>query len=54
MQPASPMMMTPASGPSDKFVRVTSTVFLNAAQAAAVKADTLVILKIDDDIEEYH
>jgi hypothetical protein len=53
-QPASPTMMTPAPGPSDKSVQVTSTLFLNAAQAATVKADMLVILAIGDDLEEYH
>jgi hypothetical protein len=46
-------MMTPASGPSDKLVQVTSALFLNATQAATVKADILAILKIDDDIEQY-
>jgi hypothetical protein len=54
MQPALPMMTTPTSGPSDKLVRITFALFLNATQPAAVKVDTLVILKIDDDIEEYH
>jgi hypothetical protein len=53
MQPASPTMTTPASGPSDKLVRITSALFLNAASAATVKADSLAILKIDNDIEEY-
>jgi hypothetical protein len=54
MQPASPMMMTPASGPSDKLARVTSTLFLNAAQVATMKVDTSAILKLDDNIKEYH
>jgi hypothetical protein len=53
MQPASTTMMTPASGPSDKLARITSTLFLNAAQAAAVKADPSAILTIDEDIAEY-
>jgi hypothetical protein len=47
------MMMTPTSRPSDKLVQITSTLLLNAAQAAAVTADTLVIQNIDDDIEKY-
>jgi hypothetical protein len=46
-------MMTPASGPSDKLARITSTRFLNTAQVAAVKVDPLAILTIDEDIEEY-
>jgi hypothetical protein len=54
MQPALPMIMTPTSGPSDKLVRITSAVSVNAAEAASVKVDTSAILKIDDDIEEYH
>jgi hypothetical protein len=54
MQPALPTMMTPTSGPSDKLVQITSTLFLNAAQAATVKADILAILNIDDNIKEYH
>jgi hypothetical protein len=53
MQPASPMMMIPTSGPSDKLARITSALFLNAAQVAAVKADPSGILTIDEDIEEY-
>jgi hypothetical protein len=48
------MMMTPASGPSDTLARITSALFLNTAQAAAVKADPSVILTIDEDIEEYY
>jgi hypothetical protein len=47
------MMTTPASGPSDKLVQVTSTLFLNATQPATVKVDTSAILKIDDNIKEY-
>jgi hypothetical protein len=54
MQPASPSMTTPASGPSNKLARITSTLFLNAAQAAAITADPSAILTIDKDIEEYH
>jgi hypothetical protein len=54
MQPASPTMTTPASGPSDKLARITSTLFLDAAQAAAVKADPSAILTIDEDIAEYY
>jgi hypothetical protein len=46
--------MTPASGPSDKLVQITSALFLNTAQAATVKVDISAILKIDDDIQEYH
>jgi hypothetical protein len=48
------MMMTPTSGPSDKLVPITSTLFLNATEVAAVKVDTSAIIKIDNDIEEYH
>jgi hypothetical protein len=47
-------MTTPASSPSDKLARITSALFLNAAQAAAVKADPSAILTIDEDIAEYH
>jgi hypothetical protein len=46
-------MMTPASGPSDKLARITSALFLDAAQVAAVKADPSAILTIDEDIAEY-
>jgi hypothetical protein len=53
MQLASPTMTTPASGPSDKLARITSALFLDAAQAAAVKADPSAILTIDEDIAEY-
>jgi hypothetical protein len=53
MQPASPTMMTPASGPSAKLGRITSALFLNATQVATVKADPSVILTIDEDITEY-
>jgi hypothetical protein len=42
------------SGPSDKLARITSAPFLDAAQAAAVKADPSAILTIDEDIAEYH
>jgi hypothetical protein len=54
MQPTSTTMMTPASGPSDKLARITSTLFLNAAQVATIKADPSAILTIDEDIAEYH
>jgi hypothetical protein len=54
IQPASPTMMTPASGPSDKLARITSALFLNTAQAATVIVDPSAILTIDEDIEEYH
>jgi hypothetical protein len=47
-------MITPTSGPSDKLVQITSTLFLNAAQAAAVKVDPSAMPTIDEDIEEYH
>jgi hypothetical protein len=47
-------MMTPACGPSDELVRVTSTLFLNTGEAATVKVDTSAILNIHDNIEEYH
>jgi hypothetical protein len=53
MQPASPTMTTPASGPCDKLARITSALFLNAAQAATMKADPSAILTIDEDIAEY-
>jgi hypothetical protein len=46
-------MTTPASGPSDKLARITSALFLDAAQASAVKADPSAILTIDEDIVEY-
>jgi hypothetical protein len=46
-------MMTPASGPSDKLARITSALFLDAAQAATMKADPSAILPIDEDIAEY-
>jgi hypothetical protein len=46
-------MPTPASGPSDKLAWITSTLFLDAAQAAAMKADPSAILTIDEDIAEY-
>jgi hypothetical protein len=54
MQPTSPMMMTPASSPCNKLVCITSTLFLNAAQAATIKADPSAILTIDKDIKEDH
>jgi hypothetical protein len=54
MQPASPTMTTPASGASDKLARMTSALFRDAAQAAAVKVDPSAILTIDEDIAEYH
>jgi hypothetical protein len=53
MQPTLPTMITPTSGPSDKLGQITSTVFLNAGQVAAMKVDLLAILTIDEDIEEY-
>jgi Asp-tRNA(Asn)/Glu-tRNA(Gln) amidotransferase C subunit len=53
MQPASPTMMTPASGLSDTLAQITSALFLDAAQAAAVKVDPSAILTIDEDIAEY-
>jgi hypothetical protein len=46
-------MTTPASGPSDTLARITSALFLDAAQAATVKADPSAILTIDEDIAEY-
>jgi hypothetical protein len=54
MQPVSPTIITPASGPSDKLAWITSALFLDATQAAAVKADPSAILTIDEDIAEYH
>jgi hypothetical protein len=48
------MMMTPASGLCDTLAQITSTLFLNATQVATIKADLLVILTIDEDIEEYY
>jgi hypothetical protein len=47
------MMMTPASSLSDKLARITSALFLNATQVAAMKADPSAILTIDKDIAEY-
>jgi hypothetical protein len=47
-------MMTPTSGPSDKLAWITSALFLNTAQVAAMKGDLSVILTIDEDITEYH
>jgi hypothetical protein len=47
------MMTTPTSGPSDKLAPITSTLFLDAAQVAAMKADPSAILTIDKDIAEY-
>jgi hypothetical protein len=46
-------MTTPASDPSDKLAQITSALFLNATQVAAMKVDPLAILTIDQDIEEY-
>jgi hypothetical protein len=54
MQPISTMMTSPASGLSNKLARITYALFLNATQAAAMKADLSAILTIDDDIAEYH
>jgi hypothetical protein len=48
------MMMTSASGLSDKLAQITSTLFLDATQVAAIKADPSVILTIDEDIAEHH
>jgi hypothetical protein len=48
------MMMTPASGLSDKLARITAALFLNTSQAATMKADLSMILTIDEDIAEYH
>jgi hypothetical protein len=48
------MMMTPISGLSNKPPQITSTLFLNTAQVAAIKADLSVMLTIDEDIEEYY
>jgi hypothetical protein len=45
-------MTTPASGPSDKLARITSALFLDDAQAPAMKADPSAILTIDEDIAE--
>jgi hypothetical protein len=53
MQPASPTMMPPASGPSDKLARITYALFLDTTQVATVKVDPSVILTIDEDIKEY-
>jgi hypothetical protein len=53
MKPASPTMTTPASSPSNKLARITSALFLNATQVAAMTADPSAILTIDEDIEEY-
>jgi hypothetical protein len=47
-------MITPTSGPSDISAQISSTLFLNTAQVAAVRADPLVILTIDKDIQEYY
>jgi hypothetical protein len=54
MQPASPTMTTPASGPSDKLAQITSALFVDAAQVAGMKADPSAILTIDKDIAEYY
>jgi hypothetical protein len=54
MQPASTTIMTAASGLSNTLAQITSALFLNATQIAAMKADPLVILTIDKDILEYH
>jgi hypothetical protein len=48
------MMMTPASGLSDTFAQITSALFLNTTQVAAMKVDPSSILTIDEDIAEYH
>jgi hypothetical protein len=54
IQPTSPMMMTLASYPSNKFTWITSTHLLDTSPGATVKADLLAILTIDKDITEYH
>jgi hypothetical protein len=46
-------MMTPASGLSDKLAQITSALFLDATQVAAIKADPSAILANDEDIVEY-
>jgi hypothetical protein len=51
--PVLAMMTMPTLGISDKLDKSMSTLFLNTPQAATIKADTIAILKIDDDIEEY-
>jgi hypothetical protein len=48
------MVMTPASGLPDTLPRITSAPFLNATQAASMKADLLVILTINEDTKEYY
>jgi hypothetical protein len=47
-------MITPASSLCNKLARITSALFLNATQVAAMKADLSAILTIDKDIAEYH
>jgi hypothetical protein len=47
-------MMTPASGPSNKLAQITSALFLDTTQVAAMKGDPSAILTIDEDIAEYH
>jgi Asp-tRNA(Asn)/Glu-tRNA(Gln) amidotransferase C subunit len=46
-------MMTPASGLSIKLTQITSALFLDTAQAAAIKADPLAILTIHEELAEY-
>jgi hypothetical protein len=48
------MMITPTSGLSNNVAQITSTLFLDATQAAAMKVDPSAILTIDEDIAEYH
>jgi hypothetical protein len=47
-------MTTHTSGLSNKLAQITSALFLNATQAAAMKVDPSVILTIDEDITEYY
>jgi hypothetical protein len=54
MQPASPTITTPASGLSHKLAWITSTLFLDTTQIAAMNADPSAILTIDEDMAEYH
>jgi hypothetical protein len=54
LQPTSPTMIPPVCGPSDKLVRITSTLFLNPAQVATVKVDMVAVMTRDNDIDHYH
>jgi hypothetical protein len=53
-QPTLAMMMTLTLQMSYKLDKITSVLLLNATEVATMKANTTAILKIDDDIEEYH